>query len=84
MKFQNLKKLTSCHKTELFILAFAAVFDLSFGVEKIFLWIGKPLSNFWLGIGYLSLGALVTCMGIYSLIKDVQTDCQEPTCKEPE
>lgn len=80
--FSDLKRLTATHRTELFLLTFAALFDLSFGIEKIFLWLGRPLSNFWLGIEYLSLGAIVTAMGVYNLIKDVKMDCHHAECTE--
>lgn len=81
IRFRDLKRLTATHKTELFLLALAAIFDLSFGVEKLLLWVGKPLSNFWLGIEYLSLGLIVSAMGVYNLIKDVESDCSGDECE---
>lgn len=72
-----LKRLTATHKTELFLLALAAAFDLSFGVEKLFLWLGRPLNDGWLAVLYLSLGIIVAAVGIYNLVRDINTDCKE-------
>ena len=71
-----LKRLSATHKTELFILALAAAFDLSFGVEKLFLWLHRPLSDGWLAVLYLSLGSLVAGVGVYNLIRDIESDCK--------
>jgi hypothetical protein len=73
----KLKKLTSTHKTELFILALAALFDLSFGIERLLIWKGMTIDPLWSGLLYLGLGLIVTVAGVYNLIKDVKSDCGE-------
>jgi hypothetical protein len=70
-----LRRLTATHKTELFLFALAAAFDLSFGIEKLFLWLDHPLSNGWLAVLYLSFGLLVSGVGIFNLVRDIDTDC---------
>lgn len=72
-----LKRLTATHKTELSLLALTATFDLSFGVEKLFIWLGHPLNDGWLAALYLTLGLIVSGVGIYNLIRDIDTDCKD-------
>ena len=77
MRLKQFKRLTATHKTELFLLATTAIFDLSFGVEKLLAWKGITIDPLWFGLLYLTLGLLVASAGIYNLIKDVGADCIE-------
>jgi hypothetical protein len=69
--------LTATHRTELFLLGLTGVFDISFGIEKLFAWADRPLSPLGLGLFFLFLGLTVAAVGVYNLIQDVRTDCQD-------
>ena len=73
----NLKRLSATHRTELFLLTLAAIFDLSFGVEKFLMYAGVAVSNFWYGVYYMGLGLLVAAVAVFNFIKDVHQDCEE-------
>lgn len=74
-----LKRLTATHKTELFLLALAAAFDLSQGLEKLLIWLGRPPSSGWLALLYITFGLIIAAVGVYNLVCDINTDCQEPS-----
>ena len=77
MPWSKLKRLSATHRTELFLLALSGVFDISFGVEKLFQWAGKPLSPLTLAIFFLAIGALTTVVGVYNLKRDINCDCED-------
>lgn len=77
MRLKQLRKLTATHKTELAILALSGVFDISFGIEKLLVWKNIPVDPLWAGAFYLTLGLVVATVGVFSLVKDVQSDCTD-------
>jgi hypothetical protein len=77
MKLQDFKKLTKEHRAELALFIFTAIFDASFGIEKLMQWKGvTPKPGVWACV-FLTLGAITTYVGYKNLIQDVKTDCKE-------
>jgi hypothetical protein len=80
MKLQDFKKLTKEHRAELALFIFTAIFDASFGIEKLMEWRGVAAKPGMWACVFLTLGALTTYIGYKNLIQDVKTDCKEKQC----
>jgi hypothetical protein len=78
MKLNKLKRLTATHRTELFLLALSGILDISFGIEKLFVWKNAPIPPLWMGVFFLSLGLLIGVVGVMNLVRDVREDCGGP------
>jgi hypothetical protein len=75
---KDLRLLTATHRTELLLLGLTGVFDLSFGIEKLFVWLGRPLNPLALALFFLAIGAITLIAGVINLRQDIKCDCDDP------